>query len=140
MGRGTTKKSFVQELNPWSGITPGANFIRLLLRPIPLVLYPAIAFSILSLSSTVAWVICGINTYASIFQAPPYLMSPGISSLINVSGAIGSVLGAFIGGGFTDLLAEWQARRNGGIFEPEARLVALIVPFFVVPAGLLMYL
>ena len=59
--------------------------------------------------------------------------------LINISGLIGTVLGAYIGGALTDKVAEWKARKNNGIYEPEFRLLILIIPFFVLPFGLLMY-
>lgn len=66
-------------------------------------------------------------------------MSPGINGLINVPAMIGIAVGSYCGGGLTDLLAERSARKNNGVYEPEARLVALILPFFFVPIGLLMY-
>lgn len=65
-------------------------------------------------------------------------MSPAINGLINIPGLIGNLLGSYCGGALTDKFAEWSARRNNGIFEPEARLTALIIPFFIVPAGILM--
>jgi hypothetical protein len=66
-------------------------------------------------------------------------MTPGINSLIYIPSIIGILLGRYLGGAFTDGLAEWSARRKKGFFEPEARLVTMIIPFFVVPVGLLMY-
>jgi hypothetical protein len=47
-------------------------------------------------------------------------------------------IGAWVGGPLTDILGERYARRHNGIFEPEVRLVVMLVPFFVVPVGLLM--
>jgi hypothetical protein len=74
------KKSFLQELKPWSSIHPDSSFIGLLLRPWPLIVYPAVIYSFATFSSTQAWAICLLNTHASIFQRPPYNMSPGINS------------------------------------------------------------
>jgi hypothetical protein len=65
-------------------------------------------------------------------------MTPSINSLINISGVIGNVLGSYLGGALTDKYIEWQARRNGGIYEPEMRLVGLILPLLTTPAGLVM--
>lgn len=53
---------------------------------------------------------------------------------------IGAVTGAFCGGGLTDKIIEYKARKNNGVYEPEFRLIALIIPFFIVPLGLLMYI
>jgi hypothetical protein len=66
-------------------------------------------------------------------------MSAATNGLINIPSFIGNFIGSYCGGGLTDRIAEWQARRNNGIYEPEARLTALIIPFILVPAGLLMY-
>jgi hypothetical protein len=133
------KKTYVQELKPWSKINPDASFIHLLLRPWPLIVYPAVFFGFLAFATTLAWVVCYVDTAASVFQAPPYLMSIGISGLYNVPAIIGICIGGFIGGAMTDWIAERMARRNNGVFEPESRLVALVIPFFLEPIGLIMY-
>jgi hypothetical protein len=134
-----SKKTFLQEIKPWSRLNPEANLIQLFFRPWPTILYPAACFSFLAFSTTLAWFICALNTNASIFQAPPYLMKPGINGLINIPAMFGIAFGSYCGGGLTDKLAERSARKNNGIYEPEARLVALVIPFFFVPIGLLMY-
>ena len=133
------KRSFLNELNPWSGIDHQANLLTLFLRPWPLIVYPAIILGFLGYSATLGWYLVVSNTFASIFQAPPFNFSPSISGLINISGLIGTVLGAYAGGALTDKVVEWKARKNNGIYEPEFRLLTLIIPFFVLPFGLLMY-
>ena len=65
-------------------------------------------------------------------------MNIGVSGLYNVPAIIGIFIGAYIGGGFTDFIAERMARRNNGVFEPESRLIALVIPFFLEPVGLSM--
>jgi hypothetical protein len=134
-----SKKTFLEELKPWSPINRQTNLLELFLRPWPMILYPATMFGFLSYSAALAWLLCVVNTNASIFQAPPYNFKPGINGLINIPGAIGVLAGSFCGGALTDKIAEWVARRNGGVYEPETRLLTLVVPFFVVPIGLLMY-
>jgi len=39
----------------------------------------------------------------------------------------------------TDVYAKYAARRNSGRFSPESRLVLLIIPALIGPAGLLMF-
>ena len=138
------KKSFIQELNPWSGIDPGIekgnSFLFLCVRPWPLVFYPAVIYSFLVFSFNLACLLIVVNTAAPIFQSPPYNMSPGVESLIFLPGVIGAAIGAYTGGALTDRFIKWHTQKNDGIFEPEARLVALIFPLFIVPAGVLMYI
>jgi len=137
----TAKKSYLQELKPWSSINPNTTYFNLFIRPFPLILYPAVFFAFLAFCSTLAWLACVVDTTASVFQLPPYpyLMSPGVSSLINIPAVIGALVGGYCGGGLTDWIAERWARRNNGVFEPEYRLLALVIPFFLEPVGLLMY-
>lgn len=134
-----SKKSYLQELNPLPRIDRSKNYLLQLLKPIPIILYPATVFAFLTFASTLGFLVAAITTAGAVFQSPPYNMTPAISGLINVPSFIGNLIGSYCGGGFTDIIAQWQARRNNGVFEPEARLVALIIPFFLVPAGLLMY-
>jgi len=110
----------------------------MLLKPLPIILYPATIFSFLTFASTLGFLIAALTTVGAVFQSPPYNMTPAISGLINVPSFIGNLLGSYCGGALTDKIAKWHARKNNGIFEPESRLIALVIPFFVVPAGLLM--
>jgi hypothetical protein len=132
------KKTFLQELKPWSPRHPNTSYLSFIIRPWPLLVYPAVLYSFLTFSAAISWSICLLDTHASIFQAPPYNMTPGINSLIYISTIIGTAFGVYFGGAFTDRLAEWFARKNNGVFQPETRLIAMIFPFFVVPFGLLM--
>jgi hypothetical protein len=138
------RKTYYQELNPWSGINPGieksTKFIFLFIRPWPMAIYPAVIFSFFVFSFNLGCLLGVLNTAASIFQSPPYNMSAGVQSLIFLPEFFGVALGAYCGGGLTDLLIRWQTRKNNGVFEPEQRLVALILPLFLVPVGVLMYL
>lgn len=52
---------------------------------------------------------------------------------------VGNLFGAYIGGYLTDVYAARQARRNQGIFEPESRLVLLLIPATLTAAGILMF-
>jgi MFS family permease len=137
------KKSYRQELNPWSGINPGiekdTSFFFLFIRPWPLVVYPAVIYSFLVFSFAVASLLIVLNTSPTIFQSPPYNFSPGIQSLIFIPGMIGSAIGAFTGGALTDRLIKWRTKANNGIFEAENRLLVLVFPLLIVPAGLLLY-
>jgi hypothetical protein len=133
------KKSYLKQLSPWSGITKDSNIFNLFLRPWPLVLYPATIFALTSFTLTIAWSLAVLNTAASVYQLPPYNFSPGIQSLIWVPGLIGIIIGSAYGGWGTDIVSKWLARRRDGIFEPEYRLPILILPFLVIPSGLIMY-
>lgn len=112
------KKSFLQQLKPWSSISPNQHLFALFLRPWPMVVYPALLYSFITFAAVLGWPICVITTNASLYQLPPYNMSPGLNNLINVPAVIGCVVGSLVGGKASDWLGERSARRNGGVFEP----------------------
>jgi len=135
------KKTYLQQLKPWSGINPNgqkASFFSLFIRSWPLVFYPAVAFSTLVFGLAVSDILIAVGTSASVFQGPPYNMSPGIQSLIFLFLMGGALIGAAFGGKGTDIYAKYRSSKNDGVFEPESRLVLLIGPLLIVPSGLLM--
>ena len=133
------KKSWRQELSLWSGIPKDTNFLELIIRPIPLVAYPAVLYSTLGYAVSLAWVLA-INVLSPfVLQAPPYSWKASVQGLINIPGLIGNVLGAWLGGWLVDRYSDWRSRKNGGIFQPETRLHLLVIPTLLVPAGCLAF-
>lgn len=65
-------------------------------------------------------------------------MSAFIQSLISVPFMIGGAFGCFIGGLGSDLFCRYRARKNNGVFEPENRLLVVILPAFLAASGILM--
>lgn len=43
-----TRKTYLQELSPWSGVNKTSNWLSLFLRPFPLIAYPACTFAVLA--------------------------------------------------------------------------------------------
>ena len=50
-----------------------------------------------------------------------YSWKPDINGLINITGLIGNVIGAFLGGWVVDKYSDWRSMKNGGVFQPERR-------------------
>ena len=134
-----TKKTFAQELNPFNPIDKDKNLLLLFLKPLPLFSYPAVFYGSIAFGTSLAFFVAGLTVTPSVYQGTPYNFSPAINGLINIPSFIGHILGAFAGRWLTDKIAEMQARKNNGVFEPEFRLMALVLPLFIFPAGSLMY-
>lgn len=64
---------------------------------------------------------------AQIWAAPPYLFKPSAVGLTNVPPTIGILIGLLIAGPIVDWDVARQAKRNGGVREPEMRLRVAIV-------------
>ncbi|KAK4495099.1 hypothetical protein PRZ48_013426 [Zasmidium cellare] len=133
------KKTFLQELSLWSGLPKNTNLLKLFIRPLPMIAYPAVILAFLGFAVSLAWVVA-INILNSfVLQAPPYNWKPDINGLINIPGLIGNLIGAWIGGWVVDRYSDWRSRKNGGVFQPETRLHLLIIPGLIVPAGCLLW-
>lgn len=79
------KKTWLQEINPWSG-TSNKGIVNHFIRPFALLAYPAVAWACLTYSVALAWLI-GAGTLSSfIFQVPPYNFSAGVNGLIGLPG------------------------------------------------------
>ncbi|KAI1212099.1 MFS general substrate transporter [Annulohypoxylon truncatum] len=133
------RKTYLQSLNPWSGIARDTSYLSLILRPIPLLAYPACFFATLTYSLALAPTVM-VNTVSStILIPPPYNFSIGAVGLINIPGMIGQGIGAFIGGLCIDKGAAYCARRNNGVFVPETRLFLFLIPTIVVFTGIVLF-
>ncbi|KAI2470678.1 MFS general substrate transporter [Annulohypoxylon bovei var. microspora] len=132
-------KTYAQSLNPWSGVAKGPSYLSLMLRPIPLLVYPACFFATLAYSLALAPTVM-VNTVSStVLIPPPYNFSVGSVGLINIPGLIGQASGAIIGGICIDKWASYCAKRNNGVFVPETRLFLFIVPTIIVFIGIVLF-
>lgn len=133
------KKTRKQELSLWSGVPKDTSLLKLFIRPLPLIVYPAVIISFLGFAVSLAWVVAINILNPFVLQAPPYNWKPSINGLINISGLIGNVIGAWLGGWVVDRYSQWRSKKNGGVFQPETRLHLLIIPALLVPTGCLAF-
>lgn len=59
--------------------------------------------------------------------------------MTNFSALIGSIFGMFYGGDFVDYIYIFLSKRDRGVFEPEFRLWAMLIPTLFNAAGLIAY-
>ena len=152
------KKSYWQSLDPTPKLSKSFDVTSLFLRPYALFAYPAVFWATVAcryscskptsimltkISTTdaliIAWVIAASTMTSFIFRAPPYNFSAGTLSLINIASILGNLVGSYSGGYLTDIWVQRLARKQGGVFRAETRLMLLILPAMVVPAGLLIF-
>ena len=124
------KRSYLQTLKPFSGRYTSDNFFKILLRPLPLFFHPAILWGCLIQGSMIGWtVFLGVDL-AIIFLGPPLWWGEVKTGYAYVGALIGAILGFFIAGGLADWSAKFMTKRNGGIYEPEFRIV-LVIPMLI---------
>lgn len=125
-----------------SQIDYSTNWFSCFVRPFYFVLAPTVLWSSLTYSVAAgAFTSVGV-CIPQLLGAPPYSFSPGTQGLFSLCSLIGIVLGGTIGSKVVDMVnARIERRRSekGQSHKPEERLIMLILPFFTVTVGLVIY-
>ena len=121
------KATFVQSLWPFNGRKTDENFFKLLLRPFPLFLHPAIFWGCLIQGALIGWTVMIGVVLAAIFLGPPLWFDQVVTGYMYTGPFLGAVLGFVLSGVLSDWSARVMIRRNNGVFEPEFRII-LVIP------------
>ena len=117
-------KTFAQTLKPWNGRLRHENWLKVALRPFILFAYPSILWSTLVYSLSIGWLIVLSESVSSVYRnKETYNFTAMQTGLVYVSPFVGGVLGTAVAGKVSDVIVRFMSRRNGGIYEPEFRLV-----------------
>ncbi|KAL9605116.1 MAG: hypothetical protein Q9219_000050 [cf. Caloplaca sp. 3 TL-2023] len=130
------KSTFAQTLLPFNGRKSDANFFKLLLRPFPLFLHPAVLWACLTQGALIGWTVMIGVVLAAIFLGPPLWFTEVETGYMYTGPFVGAILGFLVSG----LLADWSTKlmikRNKGVYEPEFRIVLVVVQLVFGCAGL----
>lgn len=130
------KVSFARSLLPFNGFKVDEGFFRLVVRPFPLFLHPAVVWGCLIQGTLIGWTVMIGVVLAAIFLGPPLFFDEVKTGYMYT----GAFIGAFLGFIFAGLLADWSTklliRRNNGVYEPEFRIVLVAAQLVVGCVGL----
>ncbi|KFY05247.1 hypothetical protein O988_00144 [Pseudogymnoascus sp. VKM F-3808] len=136
--RTAPKRSFIQQLRIYEGRLHQDNWFRVAIRPFVLFAYPAVLWSAVVYACSVGWLIVLSETVAVVYRNPEsYNFSALGTGLIYLSPFIGGVLGTVVAGKVSDVIVRALARRNGGLYEPEFRLIMAIPVALTTVIGLM---
>ncbi|KAI0526126.1 major facilitator superfamily transporter [Xylaria bambusicola] len=124
------KKTFAERLALFDGRKTDENFLKLLFRPLPLFAQPAFLWAALIQGTMIGWTVFIGVILAAIFLGPPLFWGEVQTGYAYTGPFLGALLGFFTAGVFADWSAKALTRLNGGIYEPEFRLV-LVIPQLV---------
>lgn len=98
---------------------------RDVLAPFQIFAIPIILWAALSMGFA-ANCLLGLNlTQSQVFAAPPYNFSSAEVGFVNFAFVVGGIIGLLTAGPVSDFISMRATLRNGGIREPEMRLLAL---------------
>ncbi|KAL5485631.1 hypothetical protein ACEPAI_6672 [Sanghuangporus weigelae] len=123
-------KTFLQLLKPWNNQRySDENLFKAALRPFSLVLSPVVAWGVLVYGTTQAWLVALSVSVSMLFSDPAFGYGYG-AGVVGLIAGVGPFIAAFLGNVFAGPLSDWtatfMARRNGGVYEPEFRLLIMI--------------
>ncbi|KAH6680060.1 MFS1 family protein [Plectosphaerella plurivora] len=131
-------KPFVQQLKVWNGRLKHDSFLKAMIRPLILLAYPSVLWSTVIYSCSVGWLLLISNTMSMIFRTKDgYNFTVFQTGLLYISPFIGGILGTAIAGKVSDVVVKAMARRNGGVYEPEFRLIMAAPILFTTVIGLM---
>lgn len=116
-------KSFVQQLRPWHGRLNKDSWLKVMVRPFILFCYPAVLWSAAVYVCAVGWLIVVSESVAVIYREKYYHFDALGTGLVYISPFIGGILGTAVAGKVSDIFVKAMAKRNGGLYEPEFRLI-----------------
>ncbi len=120
-------QSFVQQLKPFHGRLNKDKWHKVAIRPLILFSYPAVLWSSVVYACSVGWLIVISESVAVIYrEGHPYHFDALQTGLVYISPFVGGILGTAVAGKVSDIIVKAMARRNGGLYEPEFRLVMAI--------------
>jgi hypothetical protein len=114
-------------LGVWNGRIAHDKWIKVAMRPFILFAYPAVLWSAVVYALSVGWLIVLSESVAVIYEGRDYYGFTALQTgLIYISPFVGGLLGTAVAGKVSDIVVRFMTRRNGGIYEPEFRLVMAI--------------
>ncbi|OAA42727.1 Major facilitator superfamily domain, general substrate transporter [Metarhizium rileyi] len=131
-------QTFTQQLKPYHGRLNSDRWLKVMIRPFILFSYPAVLWSAAVYACSIGWLIVISETMAVIYRDPKsYNFDALQTGLVYVSPFVGGVLGTGVAGKISDLVVRAMSRRNGGMYEPEFRLVMAIPIMLTTCIGLM---
>lgn len=118
------KIPYVSMLRIWNGRIAQDKWFKIALRPFILFAYPSVLWSTVVYSLSVGWLIVLSESVAVVYESSEHYGFTALQTgLVYISPFIGGLLGTAVAGKVSDIVARFMTRRNGGIYEPEFRLV-----------------
>ena len=130
------KATFTQSLALFNGRKTDDSFWKLLLRPLPLFFQPAFLWACLIQGLMIGWTVFIGVILAQFFLSTPLWWGEVKTGYAYTAAFIGAILGFVIAGGLSDWSARYMTKKNGGIYEPEFRIVLVIPQMILGCAGL----
>lgn len=121
------KKTFLQQLAVFSGTHSDENLLQLVAAPVLCFLNVAAFWVIAVAGAVTSFYVAQSYVAAQIFFYPPYNLSSSGVGFLFTGPFLGGMLGSLAFMLISDPLIVWCSKRNGGIYEPEFRIIPGVI-------------
>ncbi|EXJ73904.1 uncharacterized protein A1O5_02198 [Cladophialophora psammophila CBS 110553] len=120
------EKTFLQELAVFTGKYCDDNFLQLVIAPFAVCTNLFVLWVVVISGYVVATYVAQAYVLAQIFTSPPYSLSAAGVGYLFLGPFTGGLIGLLVFGTIANPTAKWCSAKNGGIYEPEFRLLPTI--------------
>ncbi|KAF2815577.1 serine/threonine kinase 16 [Mytilinidion resinicola] len=121
------KKTWLQELKVYNGIMSDESILAMFAAPFLSCTNLAVFWMVIVSGGVTSFYVAASYVVAQIFSPPPYLLNASQVGYTFLGPFIGGILGTLAVGAISDSIALWLTKRNKGIYEPEFRLVPILL-------------
>ncbi|KAJ7822101.1 MFS general substrate transporter [Mycena olivaceomarginata] len=121
-------RGYGSSLRVWNGVyKTKSNVFTLLLRPMLMLFTPIVFWGGLIYGLGITYLVLFAVTVSIIFSEPPYNFSAASVGLTYIGPLIAAFIATLLAGPLTSACARVLSKRNKGIFEPEFKLLPVIL-------------
>ncbi|OAG45082.1 hypothetical protein AYO21_00430 [Fonsecaea monophora] len=122
-----SKKTFVQELAIFTGVYSDENILKCLCGPLLTLLNPITCYTVTTAAILNCWLVGGAIVLSGLLSGPPWLYNAAQVGYAGTGPFIGGLLASVVTAAAGDNLIKYIARRNRGVYEPEFRLLFMVL-------------
>ncbi|KAK7409635.1 hypothetical protein QQX98_008150 [Neonectria punicea] len=121
----------LRRMRPCSGVFDDRSLLKITLQPFYLIANPVVCWAVVLNGFAQLWNVVVSFALAQIFSPPPYLMDSARLGYLNTGPIVAGLVSSLVCGLVSDHIAVFISKRNNGVFEPEFRLLLLLIaPIF----------
>ncbi|KAJ9657124.1 hypothetical protein H2198_004482 [Neophaeococcomyces mojaviensis] len=124
-------RTWRSDMRLWVGTPEWSKAFTVLVQTFTVLIFPNVFWAMLLNGLTLGVNIAIGITYGGIVTSAPYNWAQSSASYANCGQIVTALAALPLLGYGSDLIIKWKANRNGGIHEPESRLIPLIIPIIV---------
>jgi len=130
------RDTYIKQLHVVNGRKSDDSYFKLLLRPFPLYLQPAVFWGCLMQGVIIGWTVMVGVILSLIFLSPPLFFTEEQAGKMYTAAFIGAMVGLVLSGIYTELVTRWMIRLNNGKYEPEYRILLALPTLIFTAIGL----